>query len=105
MRHLLAALLVILLISFLFVYKALSSPLSASPPPTRPKVSVPSYAGEVIEWRDNRDGTSNILMECMPQRQQIWSETIDNSLLRKLNLQKVLERLDRECQKVMANYG
>jgi hypothetical protein len=44
-------------------------------------------------------------MECMPQRQQIWSEAIDNKVLRKLNLQKVLERLDKECQKAMGGYG
>ena len=77
------------------------SPSSQSPKPR----SVHSFVGEIIHWRDNKDGTSNILMECMPQRQQIWSETIDNKLLRKLNLQKVLERLDKECQKAMASYG
>lgn len=105
MRHLLLVLLGILLISFLFVYAALASPLSQSSTPAPRPQSVISYAGEIIEWRDNRDGTSNILMECMPQRQQIWSEALDNKLLRKLDLDKVLERLDKECQKAMAGYG
>lgn len=105
MTRLLLAVLVILSISFLFVYKALSSPLSQFKPPAPRPQSVISYAGEIIEWRDNRDGTSNILMECMPQRQQIWSEALDNKVLFKLELNKVVEILDKHCQKAMAGYG
>lgn len=105
MTRLLLALLVILSISFLFVWAAQSSPLSQfSTPAPRPR-SVISYAGEILEWRDNRDGTSKMLLECMPQRQQVWSESLDNKMLRKLKLDKVVEILDKHCQKAMAGYG
>lgn len=105
MTRLLLAVLVILSISFLFVYKASSSPLSLSSTPAPRSRSVTSFAGEIIEWSDRRDGTSVILYYCEPQHQQIWSDPIDNKVLFKLELNKVVEILDKECQKAMAGYG
>lgn len=101
MRHLIAALLLILFVSLIFVSLAIATPSSKLPS----KRSVHSFAGEILEWSDRRDGTSAILYYCEPQHIQIWSETLDNKMLRKLELNKVVEILDKHCQKAMAGYG
>lgn len=52
----------------------------------------------MIEWIDGRDGTSSILVECMPDRTQIMVGPLDTDELRRLKLKQVVELLDRRCQ-------
>lgn len=60
-----------------------------------------SYVSEILEWRNNKDGSSKILMECMPGRVQLWSRDIDNKWLRRVKSEEVLKRLDKECQEAL----
>jgi hypothetical protein len=62
-----------------------------------------SYAGEVLEWADNRDGTSKITVECLPQKQQLVTKDIKNKWLQKTPINDVIKMLDDACKEAYCN--
>lgn len=76
---------------------------SASTEKNSSSLTCSSYAGELLEWADNRDGTSKITVECLPQKQQLVTKDIKNKWLQRSKIDDVIKMLDNACKEALCN--
>lgn len=56
-----------------------------------------SYAGEIVEWLDHRDGSSTIVVLCQPGARELRVRGVDNKKLKRMSVRKLIEQLDARC--------